>query len=249
MVRKSTEKNIEIQESDSTEESTTLRIRPAKKVAQPKVVEIHDIHKVVVPVTIQGTSPLIVNNFNEKSLQEIEDQRSLDADQKRERKKADRPPVIPEERFQLARILDDKKRDCVHAYWIKASFVSACKYPDVSIASTKLRGAVFVLGDLLPIQFSGEKMKGEGPYGRPVMRRDTVRVGRFGNKQPDLRYRPMYENWSIDLEIEYEPALISLRELHHLIRRAGTSVGLCEWRPEKSPAGIFGRFDLKGVRQ
>jgi len=217
---------------------TTVVVKEAKKTDQPSSIEIFDIEKSVISLTLLGTSNLIVNNFNQKSIQQMEDERALDAGQKREMKKQGRAPVIPEERYELARILDEDGRDCIHAYWVKACLVTACKYPDIEIPSTRLRGAVHVLGNLLPIKHDKKK---------PNMRRDVVRVGKFPNKQPDLRYRPEYQNWSLDVQIEFEPSLISLRGLHHLIRRAGTSVGLCEWRPEKSPAGTFGRFDIKGL--
>ena len=187
----------------------------------------------------------------------MEDQRRLDAEGKRAAKRAPRPPVVPEERYMLARDLDTQGRDCVPARYIKSALVTAAtKYGEIGVPGTVVRGALFVLGDLLPIHYKGVKawpalkalLDGEVDAQYPVMRRDVVRVGKPPSKQPDLRYRPAYDDWSIDLKIEYEPALISEAGLFQLIRRAGTSVGLCEWRPEKSPAGTFGRFDIGDVR-
>jgi len=229
-----------------------VKIKPAKETPRTGEVEIFDIEKQVIAVTIEGSSPLIVNNFGTKEVQHMEDQRRLTAEDKLKAKKAPRPPVDPKEKFESARILDEHGRDCVEARWLKAALVTASKYPDVGIASTQLRGAVFVLGDLLPIKFdNGKKFDPTDRYplgysGKgPLLRRDVVRVGKFPNKQPDLRYRPEYRNWTLAIEIEFEPRLISEAALFHLIRRAGTSVGFCEWRPEKSPAGIYGRFDFK----
>lgn len=211
---------------------TSIRVTKAKKTEQPKTVDIPDMEKSIVQVHLVGISPLIVNNFTEKSIDEMEYERSGAVDAKQKRKL--RPPVVPEEKFNAARILDEKGRDCICARWIKACLVTAAKYPDIDIAGTKLRGALFVLGDLIPIECAAG----------PRMRRDVVRVGKFGNKQPDLRYRPEYTEWSLSIRIEFEPKLIPLAQLHHLLRRGGSSVGLCEWRPEKSPGGIFGRFDI-----
>ena len=214
------------------------------KVGKPTVqreggYEIEEIERLTVAVTLVGLSSLIVNNFSEKAREQMEYERGLNKEQKLEKRKAGRPPVVPEERFQAARILDDKGRDCVHAYWIKAALETACSYPDVAVKSKVLHGSVFVdgqeQGGLVPIRFDGKV---------PHMRRDIVRVGNFNNKQPDIRYRPEYRNWSLDIHVTYEPKLVTLGALYHLIRRAGTSVGLCEWRPEKSPAGTFGRFDI-----
>lgn len=233
-----------------TNGTTSLVVRKPKVTAQAEKQEIYEFEKEVVAVTLVGTTQLIVNNFSEKSIQQIEDERRLTAEEKRALKKAAKSPVIPEERWQAARILDDDGRDCFPARWVKAALVTAATRfgEDTGTKGTQIRGAVFVLGDLLPITFRGVKAKGAGPHGLPVMRRDVVRVGNFPNKKPDFRYRPGYDDWSLDIRVEFEPKLISLAGLYHLIRRAGSSVGLGEWRPEKSPAGIYGRFDIAGVR-
>jgi hypothetical protein len=236
---------------------TVVEIKAAKRTKQPEKIEIHSIEKQVIALTVVGTSELIVNNFNRKSVDEIEDNRRLSREEKLAARHAPRPPVVPEARYMGARILDEDGRDCVEARWVKAALVTASmRYKEIGLPSTQVRGALFVLGDLLPIRFKGVKpwetllphLDGAPKTALvPRMRRDIVRVGKPPNKQPDLRYRPGYLNWSLDLEIEFEPSLISLEALHHLVRRAGSSIGLCEWRPEKSPAGIYGRFDLEAV--
>ena len=236
--------------------TTQLKVKgPKTKTPTPSEIEVYSIEKQIITCTIVGLSQLICNKFHEKAIQEMEDDRRLDAEGKRAKKQIPRPPVVPEERYMLARELDEDGLDCVPARYVKSALVTAAtKYKEIGIPGTVVRGALFVLGDLLPIKFKGVKPwpalkplleDGKvGPYGVPAMRRDVVRVGKFASKQPDLRYRPSYDDWSLDLRIEYEPSLISLAGLHHLIRRAGSSVGLCEWRPEKSPAGVFGRFDI-----
>jgi|SRR5271155_642063 len=238
--------------------STTVHVKPATKTPQPEISEIVDIETKTIQVTIVAKSQLICNNFGPKGAQQMEDERALSAEEKLERKKGGKKPITPAEidrRFQNARLLDSKGRDCVKAQWIKGMLTTAAKYPDVGIASTKLRGAIYVEGDLLPIQFKPRQPKDSDDrvtyYGKgPGQARDVVRVGKFGAKQPDIRYRPVYDDWSITFEVTFEPKLISLGAVHHLIRRAGMSVGLCEWRPEGpggGKGGQFGRFDLKGV--
>lgn len=236
---------------------TVVEIKPAKRTTQPDRIEIHSIEKQVIALTVVGTSDLIVNNFHDKGVTEMEDNRRLNAEEKRAAKRAPRPPVVPEERYMNARVLNDEGEDCIEARWVKSALVTAAtRYGEIGLPGTQVRGALFVLGDLLPIKFKGVKpwaalLPHLGDLSSktdvPRMRRDVVRVGKPPNKQPDLRYRPAYANWSLDLQIEFEPALISLTALHHLVRRAGSSIGLCEWRPEKSAAGIFGRFDLESV--
>ena len=248
---------------------TTLLVKPSTKTEQPEQVEINEIEILTIALTIEAKSQLIVNNFGPKGAQQMEDERALSKEAKLERKKGGKPAITPEEierRFQAARLLDSQGRDCIRSQWIKGMLISAAKYPDIGIASTKLKGAVYVEGDLLPIQYvprpasaSDETITYYGTDRKPGirqgdtkltpgMRRDVVRVGKFGAKQPDIRYRPAYDDWSVSFKLTFEPKLISLASVYHLIRRAGMSVGLCEWRPEGpggGKGGQFGRFDLK----
>ncbi len=250
---------------------TTVNVKPSTRTAEPDEISIHDIEVRTVQITIAGKSQLIVNNFGPKGAQQMEDERALSKEEKLERKKAGKKAIDPEEierRFQNARLLDSKGRDCIRAEWIKGALISASKYPDVGIASTKLRGAVFVDGDMIPIMYkprpASESTDSITYYGTadkpgvrandkmptPGQRRDVVRVGKFGAKQPDIRYRPAYDDWSITFNLTYEPKLISLQAVFHLVRRAGLSVGLCEWRPEGpggGKGGQYGRFDLANL--
>lgn len=71
----------------------------------------------------------------------------------------------------------------------------------------------------------------------PFMRTDAVTVGNGGT---DLRYRPEFPVWGVKLDIQYNARAISQDQLLNLINLGGFSVGVGEWRPERS--GDFGRF-------
>lgn len=234
---------------------TTLKVKAASHTEQPEEAFIEQIEIQTIPLRIVGMSQLIVNNFGSKGAEQMESDRARTAEEKHAAKKGGKPPITTaeiERRFQAARVLDSKGRDCVRAAWIKGALLSAGKYKEVGIPGTWLKGALFVEGDLLPITFTPRSAKDSDEtityFGKgPGQRRDVVRVGPFGRKQPDIRYRPCYDDWSIDFKITFEPKLISLAALGHLVRRAGMSVGLCEWRPEGpggGKGGQFGRFDL-----
>ena len=236
---------------------TTLTVKPATKTEQPDEIEISQIEVLTIGVTIKGKSQLIVNNFGAKGLQQMEDERGRSKEEKLMAKKGGKPAITPaeiERRFQNARVLDSEGRDCIRSQWIKGALISAARSygEDIGMKSTQLRGAVYVEGDLLPIVFKPRPASKSDEtvtyYGKgPGMRRDIVRVGKFGAKQPDIRYRPAYDDWSVDFQLTFEPKLISLPSVYHLIRRAGTSIGLCEWRPEGpggGKGGQFGRFNL-----
>ena len=65
---------------------------------------------------------------------------------------------------------------------------------------------------------------------------------RLKNGSADLRYRPEITNWSTTLRISYDKALTSPEQIASLFLRAGYSVGVGDWRPEKD--GDFGRFTV-----
>ena len=73
----------------------------------------------------------------------------------------------------------------------------------------------------------------------PVITEDTVRVGQGS---ADLRYRPYFHEWAVNMEFEIDAELLRLEDLCNLIDRAGFGVGIGEWRPEKG--GEYGRFEV-----
>lgn len=183
-------------------------------------VELPTINVRRLAVRVVGKTPLITHAWSEKALKQMRDKQQKRAKMAKEAK----DPVAE---FNGAKYLDSKGRDCVRAAFFKNAIVSACRYAE-DLKMTVIRGALFVEGDLLPIQ-----------YKECVMREDTVRVG-MGTA--DLRYRPEYQDWAVDMVLEYNANVLTSEQVLNLVRLAGFSVGICEWRPEKN--GDFGRFDI-----
>lgn len=176
-----------------------------------------------IQLRLVGTSPLIVHAWDPKSIEMMRLKQQKGARMPKEKK----DPVAC---FEGAKYKDSKGRECVLARGIKNAIVSAARYSD-DAKMTTLRGALFVLGNLLPIKSD-----------KPIMREDMVRVGQG---TADIRYRPEYRNWSIPVEIEFNSRVFSAEQIVHLVRLAGFSVGLCEWRPERS--GEYGRFEVEAM--
>ena len=77
----------------------------------------------------------------------------------------------------------------------------------------------------------------------PAMREDMVKIA-MGSA--DLRYRPQFNNWSIDLDVKYnEMCGISWENLLNAINAAGFICGIGEWRPERD--GGYGMFHVAGA--
>jgi hypothetical protein len=175
-------------------------------------------------LTIIGTSPLITHAWGEKARKMIRDKHAG-------KKTKDREPRDPEQEFKDAAYYTENGGYGIPAAAIRKALITAA-HKDLGIEKTLVRKAIFIICEdphhILPLKSD-----------EPVFREDVVRVG-MGTT--DLRYRPEFRNWSIDLVIQFDADLINETDLVNLLQRAGFGVGLCEGRPEKN--GENGRFDI-----
>jgi len=175
-------------------------------------------------------SPLLVNRFDEKSKQEIED---------KAHKKAKAKKIFDDPETQFKRSLyfmpGKKVRYGMPTAGIKKAAVSACRFID-GVPMTVAKGSFHVIDE--------ENSNGLTEIkGKPVMDERIVRVGNFGNKKPCTRYRARFDKWEVTFQIQYNERVISAEQILHLYENAGFSVGLCEYRPEKD--GNLGMFQVK----
>jgi hypothetical protein len=134
----------------------------------------------------------------------------------------------PKAEFEAARYCNEKGQDCIPALAFKRAMSGAAKFIK-GVDYGQINGAVFVPGDLIPIK-----------YKKLGMRRD---VGRIGPKRiPYAIFRPEYTQWEATIPIMYDPSVISPSELANLLSRAGFSLGVGAWRPQKK--GDHGRFEV-----
>jgi hypothetical protein len=189
-----------------------------------KKLEITPIEPRKITFGIKGISPLIQNGWSEKAVRML---RMTAA----ERKKVEKVKKNPEEEAHDATHFTENGDYGIPAGAIKKCFINAA-HQDMGIPKTLLRKALFIK--------SGDK------YGvipmecrEPVVREDFVRVGQG---RTDLRYRPMFDNWSLRVTVELDKSLITVDDLLKIVTRAGFSVGLLEWRPERD--GDYGRFEI-----
>ncbi len=196
------------------------------QLVRPEVrkIEIPAVEWTSVDIMIVGLTPLIINNFDSKTLQEIEDAQGGEARQRRS-------PKIIKDCFERARIRDEKGNDCICALWIKCAAVDAARYVQ-GITMTELRGGLRVIGDLLPIKYKSMRM-----------RRDPVRLKGGG---ADLRYRPEYTEWSARTTVRFRENVLTLGSVINLLNNAGQCVGLGEKRPAQN-GDSFGLFEVRQV--
>jgi len=186
-------------------------------------------------ITIKGTTPLIVNNFNEKSRQQI-----VDAQMKKPKTKEVRNPIedfmranywlteMPSEFTQEAfeKALKEGAKFGFPAKGIKASIVSGAYRNGMTKDKVSLYGAFLIPSEFIEIN-----------YKEVSMREDYVRIAHGGT---DVRFRPQFNDWSMTFTIEYNENSYSLEQIINFINLGGFSCGLGEMRVEKG--GNFGSY-------
>lgn len=181
----------------------------------------------VLNVVVAGTSPLIVHRFAEKAKKQIEDKQG-------KRARGAREIRDPHAEYEAAcYTLNGKGKYGFKANAFKLAMVDACAFCE-GITKTFAKGVFFVMGDVLEIK------------GARRMRTDMVRVPPGPQGRADIRYRPEWEKWSIDLQIRYNAQLITAEQLVNLLTLAGLHVGVGEQRPSapKKP-GSNGMFEVQ----
>ena len=187
---------------------------------------IQRIGRSMAEVQIEGTAPLIVNRFDEKSRQMMEDAQAG--------KKKIREPKNPLDCFERSLYHLPGDRYGFPATGFKAAIVDASRFFDKSVTSVALRQMIYVQGEgsdlLIPID------------GTPKMRTDTVR-NQTG--VADIRYRGEFWPWRATLQVVFIRNMFDLGSIIALIDAAGIG-GVGEWRPssKQSKTGMYGTFQV-----
>jgi hypothetical protein len=209
---------------------------PKKKEAPPveepaPQIAIDKIKSETISVPIVGTSPLIVHRFSEK-----EKRKMLDNMQGRKSPKENKDPHAEYEAAFYRLKGQDGYGFPILAF--KAATIGAARFYDKSVSMTALKQFLFFSGQ------PGEDGMGMAVIeGEPEMREDVVRVNRGG---ADLRYRPIFHEWTTSLTVTYVMSALTRMSVLSLIDAGGLGVGVGEWRAEKG--GDFGAYMIDPSR-
>lgn len=187
-------------------------------------IEIKPIVASKISFWIRGTSPLIQHAWSEKGLGMMRMTAT-------ERKKVPKVKRDPDAEASACCYRTDAGEIGIPLTAFKASLIGAA-HKDFGLEKTLLRKAFFI-----PTTDSNRVVPMESDdY---IIREDIVRVGA---NQTDLRYRPEFRNWRVRIVAEIDAGLLTPTDIVTLVNRAGFSVGIGEWRPEKG--GEYGRFEI-----
>jgi hypothetical protein len=187
-------------------------------------VKLAPVKKQRVKLRIVGVSSLIQHRWGAKALEMMRDKHGG-------KKTKNRDVRDPEAEGRDAMYVTDDGKPGVPAMALKAAIINAA-HKDIGIEKTLVRKALFIV-------CTDSRMVLEMDCDEPEIREDPVRVG-MGSA--DLRYRPYFHQWAVDITFEIDAELLRVEDLLNLIDRAGFGVGIGEWRPEKG--GDYGRFQV-----
>lgn len=164
-----------------------------------------------IEVKIRGISPLLMHKFPLVAIEAIQKQ-------------------TPEQQAEHAAYRDDKKQLFVPGVNLQRALISSAAYSKgKGRASLQKQAAACIL-----IQ---EERIGLGTEFYTIDSRPVVIAATKGRI---VRHRPRIENWQLTFHIDFDPTLLSEKELRNIVDDAGSRVGLLDFRPERK--GPFGRF-------
>lgn len=204
--------------ASTSETEETIQIQPLR------------IKRIV--LTVKGTQPLITNKFSDEAAEK------LAASQEGPKIKAAKAPRDPQTEFLGARYVVSAAPD-------GDPDVDICGFPAAGVKKAMVAAAMRVTEAKGTWIRAILNVEGHGDTGlviinapSPQMRTDhVVQMGR-GN----LRYRPAFFPWSMDLSITFNTDQIGAQDVVNLVQQAGFSIGIGDWRPEKN--GQFGTFEV-----
>lgn len=187
-------------------------------------------------LTCRGMSPLITHKWSEKAVRQLVGSQTG-------RAKEQKAPKDPEQEWKDACYVAPGREDwedgkpgkyCLPASAFKHAFLYGVGQLDDTkgMPKTKATGYVFVASD-------------------PIIDFESLSVREDITRNPtQVVYRPQFENWSCDLEINYNARTITLEQIVALFDLGGFAGGIGEWRPSapKNKSGSFGRFRVSSVR-
>jgi hypothetical protein len=186
-------------------------------------VRIAGLQRVRMRVPIKGLSPLLCNKFSDRQKDKIEAKQQKESSVACGREKRN-----PDQEFKDSLYKMEDGRYGFPASGFKKAMVSAAGFTGGQLKKTTMRGAFHIVGDMAAIK------------GSPRQHTSTVRLK---NGAADMRYRAIFDEWETELDVLYNESVISKEQIIQLIHLAGFSVGVGDWRPERS--GSFGMFDVK----
>jgi hypothetical protein len=182
-------------------------------------------------LTITGTAPLMMHS--DKLANPLNPATRAHKELTSKRKKTDEDHLaIARSEFLAGAYWDEASGFYIPGQNLDATFWAGAKLQKIGVHWK--RGAL-VLTDKATLQF-------DGPTTPEELWADTRFVDCRGVKVGTaklMRYRPIFRDWSAEVQVAVNTDVINLEEAKKAISDGGALIGVCEYRPR------FGRFEVR----
>lgn len=207
-----------------------------KKPSEARTVVIERPNFESAAIKIVGTSPYVQNKFSAKARKQIEDKQRQGSQAGKGRK---RDPRDFEGGYEQAIHRSREGWMGIPAPAFRNAMISACRVVGFKMTLAKL--SLFVEADGFDVDDGTPlvKIKGEPRIHEGLVRNETGVV--------DIRWRPMWEEWSATIRARWDASQFSAQDVVNLLARAGQQVGIGEGRPDsKNSNGMgWGTFEVR----
>lgn len=187
-------------------------------------------------LVLRGTAPLVVNRFAAKAAMMAAMAEGATAKSRKKREPRDFAANYEAAKHRAAPRFGGWEG--VHAAAFRNALISACR--TVGVVMTRAKLAVFVIAD----GYSDDGTPLVRLYGESIM---ATHHARNDDGSVDVRARPMYHDWKVQLRLRFDRGMIKEADVANLVMRAGLQVGICDGRPDsKNSAGQgWGLFEIE----
>jgi len=193
-------------------EQVNEKVKAAAATASPVIAQPRTL---MVALEVEGTAPLIMHNFGQKSMEQML--------RKHMGLSVQREPKVPRQCIEDAMIRNTEGAICIPPVGFKRSMELPSTANKVFKSKPLFRTSIYIQGGSIPITY--EEM---------IPRVDMVRV----HGAPDVRFRPQFNGWKARMVVDFSE-IVNVQTIVDLLQRGGKG-GMGEWRPEKM--GSFGTY-------
>lgn len=175
-----------------------------------------------ITITIEGTSPILINRFKEQDEVPVKMKKAGKKDYGTSREQAEQTAYA-----------DPDGKIWIPSSWVKGALTTVSS--DYKLPASRKSVKSIIGGAVIPVDekiYFNEKYKIKDIEvdSRPcVIQRARI-----------MRHRAKLEKWSMTFNLELEEDLIDTENLHEMITAAGRRAGMGDFRPQRG--GPFGRF-------
>jgi hypothetical protein len=192
-----------------------------------------------IKVILEGTAPLMQARFSAKAMQAMMAKMELGSAAKKGGKKQARDF---DEDFQQAMHISEDGWIGVPAAAIRNACIDVCRMVGYKMTHAKM--SIFVGADGID-KVDGQplvKLEAGEPERTDMAVRNATGVA-------DIRIRPMWRKWRLNVVIRYDADQFTLTDVINLISRAGEQVGIGEGRPYSKQSNGMGYGTFKIVNE